>query len=385
LSCGRAQLLNALLAEVHDRRLFCVGDDWQSIYRFAGGDIEQMTKFDSVFGFTQRCDLTITHRFNTELLAASSQFVQANPTQLRKSLKAGQSLGEPAIEVLAKRPDDDPEQFLDRAFARVAEHATREWTAPAGVRDAKPTVLVLGRYNFTKRKCWDRIVRRHARLTINFLTVHRAKGLEADYVIVLDVIRGRMGFPSELADDPILDLVLAGTGEFPNAEERRVFYVALSRAKKRCLILTDTTCRSKFVEELESETYRAWVIPSESGRETAPRCPECGGGRLLKRDGEYGAFWGCTNYPLCEGKARMCPACKKGALVKEALGFRCQTSWCGHFETLCPSCHQGALIKRSGPYGDFLSCTEWRPEGSGPSCDYKKNLRDGRTGPRRVT
>jgi DNA helicase IV len=379
LSRGRARLLDALLAQVPGRRLFCVGDDWQSIFRFTGSDIEQMTAFGERFGFYHRCDLTRTHRFNTELLAASSTFVQRNPTQFRKALVAARSLGAPAIEVLAAQPDD-LEGCLDRALTRIAAHAAREWKAPAdAVPGAKPTVLLLGRYNFTKPVDWQQLTRRHPRLSLAFLTVHRSKGLEADYAVVLDVVAGRMGFPSEVVDDPVLDLVLAGTGGFRNAEERRLFYVALTRARSRCFVLTDAARRSRFVEEIEGEAYRAWVVPADGGAGTdvAPACPSCGGGRLMRRAGEYRAFWRCGNFPLCEGRARMCPACGEGALVRHGAGFRCHSPRCSHVTSLCPSCGQGALLSRQGRYGAFLGCSEWRPEGAGPSCNYRQSVGSG--------
>lgn len=329
LSRGRGRLLSALLARVHDRRLFCVGDDWQSIYRFTGSDIEQMAAFGQQFGFMRRCDLTRTHRFNTELLDASSTFVQANPAQLRKSLIAARRLGAPAIEVFARQPDEPADACLDRALGRIAEHAAREWQPSVGGA-TRPTVLLLGRYNGTKPGDWPGLVRRHGRLALDFLTVHRSKGLEADYTVILDVVAGRRGFPSEVVDDPVLDLVLAGTGGYPNAEERRLFYVALTRARHRCVVLTDAAQRSTFVAELEGDSYRAWVVPSDAGAVASPHCPACRGGRLLRRAGAYGPFWGCANFPLCEGKARVCPACHGGALLREGTGVSCSSSSCAY-------------------------------------------------------
>ena len=385
LSRGRGRLLKALLgrapgrallAPVPDRRLFCVGDDWQSIYRFTGSDIAQMTRFAEEFGFARRCDLTRTHRFNQELLEASSRFVQENPAQLRKTLVAGGTLDGPAVEVHASEPSEDAGGLLDRVLARVAECASREWTAPAGAPTARPAVLVLGRYNFAKPQAWTRLQRRHGGLALEFLTVHRAKGLEADYTVLLDVTAGRMGFPSEVVDDPLLDLVLAGTGEFPNAEERRVFYVALTRARTRCFVLTDATKRSTFVDEIEGEAYRAWVTRADAtdstGSPAAPRCSTCGGGALVRRQGEYGAFYGCSNYPLCDGKARLCPACGAGALVRDRAVFRCSRAACGHTASVCPSCRHGMLLVRKGPRGQFYGCSEWRPEP--PSCAYTGSL-----------
>lgn len=375
LSRGRGRLLHALLAQVPDRRLFCVGDDWQSIYRFTGSDIEQMTTFGERFGFTRRCDLTRTHRFNAELLAASSTFVQRNPGQLQKSLRSERSLGGPALEILVRSPEESSTQTLDRALARITEHAEGLHTGAA-----RPTVLLIGRYNANRPDDWGALARRHPALSLEFLTVHRSKGLEADYTVVLDVVSGRMGFPSETVDDPVLDIVLASSGTYPNAEERRVFYVALTRARHRCLILTDATKRSKFVEELERDAYRPWVATSSTGATAAPACLRCGGGRLIERVGKHGRFWGCANYPYCDAKARVCPACRMGALLKAESSYRCSMAACGHVAPLCPSCGIGMLVSRRTEFGSFLGCSEWRPAGAGPSCDYTVSQRGGRSG-----
>lgn len=93
---------------------------------------------------------------------------------------------------------------------------------------------------------------------MRFLTVHRSKGLEADHVIILRAARGRMGFPSEIVDDSLLDLVLPEPESFAHAEERRLFYVALTRARHSVTILADRETPSAFATELlEDEAYGA--------------------------------------------------------------------------------------------------------------------------------
>ena len=74
-------------------------------------------------------------------------------------------------------------------------------------------------------------------------TIHSAKGLEADYVIVADLNSKLFGFQSELESDPIINLVLSETDPYPNSEERRLFYVALTRAKEQTHLLADTINR----------------------------------------------------------------------------------------------------------------------------------------------
>lgn len=368
LSRGRGRLIRALLDQVPDRRLFCVGDDWQSIYRFTGSDIGQMTSFNEAFGFAHRAILSRTHRLNAETLEASAHFVQQNPSQLRKRLSAARRLGAPAIEVHGAS-SRAREELVDATLARITKVATRD-SAKTSDSPASPSVLVLGRYrhSLTAKRTFER---NHRDLNIRWLTVHTAKGLEADYAVVLDVVDGKFGFPSEIVDDPILDLVLAAGGDYENAEERRLFYVALTRAKHRVYLLTDSARPSKFIDEMTGPAYADWVSAAFPNEGPTTACRECGGA-LVRRAGPHGAFWGCCNFPLCEGSAARCPACEAAPLMREGHSYRCAAPSCGASATVCPSCGVGILREREGPHGTFYGCSEWRPAGAGASCNYTR-------------
>lgn len=360
ISRGRARLLQALLGQVNDARLFCVGDDWQSIYRFAGSDIDLMTRFQEHFGFMRRTDLAQTHRFGTALLNASSRFIATNPQQLQKTLIAARESSLPAIEIASAPSRSEKRMLCERTIETIARDDRRD----------KIEVLVLGRYHFCLEDLRG-IRPADSRLSLRFMTVHAAKGLEADYAIVVDVVGGRYGFPTEITDDPLLDVVLAGRGSFPNAEERRLFYVALSRARTKCYVLTDDIDRSVFVDELEQPCYAGLVIPSGAAARTVS-CPACQGGRLERREGQWGLFWGCSNYPVCKAKARACPWCGAAAFVPSADEYRCASKTCGKTAPLCPACKVGALVPREGKFGPFLGCTEWRRDP--PSCGHTRSL-----------
>ena len=365
ISRGRAKLMESLLAQVPDRRLFCVGDDWQSIYRFAGSDITLTTTFSDYFGFTRRTDLPQTYRFGKKLLDVTSRFVMRNPAQLRKQLVAESTQSLPALVIKSTGISDDPQRppSASRGSA-LLEEVLAEIVAETPL--ARANVLILGRYNHSLPE--PRTVPQHPRLELRFHTVHTAKGLEADYVVLLDVTAGRHGFPTEMVDDPLLSLVLAAGDSFPNAEERRLFYVAMTRARIRAYLLTDDCRRSAFVDELESEFYSGLVVRSDAARRVTA-CPSCTGGRLEVRDGSFGQYWRCSNSPFCKIKALPCPWCRvRSSLVRFARQFRCVERDCCKTARVCPSCGVGALIPRAGPYGEFTGCSEWRNEG--PSCGY---------------
>ena len=97
---------------------------------------------------------------------------------------------------------------------------------------------------------------------IEFLTVHKSKGLEADYTIILQCNKDTYGFPSLVSDDPVLNYVLTQSDQFPYGEERRLFYVAITRAKVKTYVLYDRNSPSVFVDEFlhpEKVTEKSYV------------------------------------------------------------------------------------------------------------------------------
>lgn len=130
-----------------------------------------------------------------------------------------------------------------------------------------------------------------------FRTIHGSKGLEADHVIIANAMSGRYGFPSQIESDPILDLAMVDPDNFPYSEERRLMYVALTRARRAVLIVTLRGHESAFVAELVADGL---VSPYGEDDTPAPRaCPTCRKGVLTERNGRYGAFLGCSRFPAC--------------------------------------------------------------------------------------
>ena len=251
ISDGRAQLLLALKAQHADARLFAVGDDWQSIYRFAGSNIHLMRNFAEVFGGTfadsdgvaSKVDLGRTFRSVDKLADAARRFVLQNPTQIEKQVVAVATTESPAIKVIWQTQDNDDVAL--RAALSDLQNGTSD-----------DSVLLLGRYNSVRPADLVELQTHHPGLAIDFKTVHASKGLQADHVVILAATSGRMGFPSEIIDDSLLDMVLPAAEPFEQAEERRLFYVALTRARTSVTILADKNAPSAFVRELtQDERY----------------------------------------------------------------------------------------------------------------------------------
>ena len=357
ISPGRAALLKALLDQSPEAQLFAVGDDWQAIFRFTGSDISFMREFEQHFGTGPRTVLKTTFRCSDGLCDVASHFVLRNPAQIVKSVRPVRHVDGPGVWIGCGC--DGTGSVLSETLDRIATDA-----APT---EGRPSVLLLGRYRHLKPEPDNMraLQRNHPGLDLSYQTVHAAKGLEADYVVVLGICTGRFGFPSEITDDPLLDLVLAAPEEHPNAEERRLFYVALTRAKRRAYLLEKRGPRSAFIEELLVAGGRIDIFGSCSP--DAPPCPECRKGRLVPRRNEGGrGFYGCTNYPYCGHTNRACPNCEKGLPVRHGEAFRCPE--CGHQVVGCPRC-DGWLGRKEGKHGPFLGCSNW------PACEFASAIR----------
>ena len=277
ISAGRMKLLKALRR--NDTAYFLVGDDWQSIYRFAGSDVGLVRNCDNYLGNVAKRTLSQTFRFGDGILKPSTVFVKQNPEQTQRTLTSVSSAEDKGITIVS---DNNPATGLQRAREDIE----------ASARGKGHSVLVLGRYKFSE----DLLQRKSPRE--NFSTVHGAKGREADYVIVLDLKDGRWGFPSRIENNSLLDLVLPPVSEvaYPFAEERRLFYVAMTRARIGAYLVTDSTRPSAFVRELQKYDD----IPQIGS--FAQKCPWCGVGTLVNKKSEYGEFMGCTEYrsePSC--------------------------------------------------------------------------------------
>ena len=367
ISQSRARLVKALKAQHPDVRVFAVGDDWQSIFRFAGSDIHLMRhfgrefggRFDGETGVHRTVDLGRTFRSVDQIAFAARTFVLRNPAQIDKKIVPAGTATEPAIRVVTVSKGED-EGKLNEVLAALSAAAALE---------AKPsTVLLLGRYRFNEPDM-PGLRRRFPQLKISFKTIHASKGLEADHVILLNADSGRMGFPSEIVDDPLLSLVSPEEEAFQNAEERRVMYVAMTRARHTVAILASNARPSSFVTELRKDP--AYGISTAPGAEPESHvCSECGG-RLLGVTGKDGRIWyRCEHVQHCGNLLPACPSCGT-ALPRHAEGTSEVRCGCGASYPTCPDCEDGWLVERSGSFGKFLGCVRY------PTCTGKAKISGG--------
>ncbi len=357
ISPARARLLKALLDNAPDAQLFAVGDDWQAIYRFGGSDIAVMREFETWFGDYLRIDLETMFRTDDRIAEVATDFVLRNPAQIRKNVRPMRKADRPAVHL--GLPEHKGPSLLMEALDRIAEDAARH--------DATASVLLLGRYRHLRPRNMGPLAQRYPGLRFAYRTVHRSKGMEADYALVLGLCSGKHGFPSEITDDPLLNLVLAAPEAHPNAEERRLLYVAITRARRQVYLLAEGGPPSSFARELMHGRYDVNVF----GRlpQADVPCPQCKEGRLERRENPRsgGTFYGCSNYPYCGLTRPPCPSCGVGLAERAGDDHRCRD--CGEILEPCPDC-DGWLETRMGRYGRFLGCSNW------PDCGYTRDLRE---------
>ena len=280
--------------------LFCVGDDWQSIYRFAGSDINYIVDFEKYWGPTEIGRIETTYRFTNSLIDISSNFIMKNPRQIKKKIKGMSKDERFSLGLINGFTIKNSINFMLDSLDDLPKNSS---------------VFFIGRYSFdvdllkdnSAFNVWYDNVNSEIKvsyykrkdLKMQFLTAHKSKGLQADYVFIINNKNSKMGFPSKIQDSSIMDLLLEKAEVYPYAEERRLFYVALTRAKTKVFLLTINNKESIFVEEL-IEKYEKELNDDKF------TCPECGG-RLIKRSGPYGEFFGCSNFGKtgCEYKRKI--------------------------------------------------------------------------------
>lgn len=371
-------------------KIMVVGDDWQSIYSFSGCDVNIFTKFDNFFDVCETRYIEKTYRNSQQLIDASSNFVMKNPDQTRKELKSSKSLKYP---IKLVNFDNDFDEILK--FELIIKNIINQ----SAFKNKK--ILILGRNNkdifnllknfnveneYGKRKFeilgdedklrrnkFVKIVYRESPdVNIEYRTVHQSKGLECDNVILINLKNWKAGFPNKMVDDPVLNFVKRNGDSFSYAEERRLFYVALTRTKNNVYLLSPYFKSSVFVQELKTDANVELLDLENNRLETL---------KNIEKNGE--------RYVI--PTKLKCPVCKTGVVLLESFWnkgklnrvLKCshnmappfnRCNWEGGYygselEDLddieyCPSC-EGILIKRyrHSDGHPFLGCTNFRKTG----------------------
>ena len=340
--------LTKRLSEITKAKVVAVGDDWQSIYAFSGSDITLFTRFLELMGAGTELKITHTYRNSQELIDIAGGFVQKNSAQIRKQLISPKHLENP---VVIEAFDDSVKPM--KALAEKVEEIIGKIIAEYG---EKSSILLIGRYNYDMYKLYkvgaftelpnNRVKsEKYPNADITFMTAHSSKGLGYDNVILINMFEGKFGFPCQIEDDPIMKLVMHEDRSMPFAEERRLFYVAMTRTKNRVYIATPKHKPSRFLVEL----IKDYNLPYDEGINMHVvdlfnlRCPICGFPLKYEFNKNYGLnLWICTN-------------------DSEVCDFMTNDKVHKHDIFKCPKCSDGYMIVKMNPKNQdvFYGCTNY--------------------------
>ncbi len=363
--------LTKALSEVTDAKIIAVGDDWQSIYAFSGSDITLFTKFAEKMGYAKMLKIVKTYRNSQDVIDIAGSFIQRNSEQISKQLISPKRIEDPVIiytyDSTSKGRDGNRRSGANYALSSAVETALgRLLEYKKAENKTAGSILLLGRFGFDgdhleKSGLFEYINRgdkiksvKYPELDITFMTAHSSKGLGYDDVIIVNGKNETYGFPSKIEDDPVLAFVIKGDRSIDYAEERRLFYVAMTRTKNRVFFIAPEQNPSEFLLELKQD-YKNVVLQGEWNEEVVKNqkkaCPLCGYPLQLKYKKAYGLrLYMCTNEP-------------------EVCGFMTNDYRAGKMSIQkCDKCRDGYLVVKQGTdAGFFLGCTNYKKNGTGCS------------------
>ena len=209
-------------------KIICVGYDYQSIYIFNVCDLNMFLNFKKYFGYTKVLKINNTYRNSQELINVAGSFIMKNKRQLYKKLKSDKHIKKP-IKIMYGNN-------LQKSINKILLNHKK--------------ILILGRNNFDINKYFKIDSNGYINDNIRYLTIHASKGLEEECVVIINLKDDILGMPNKIKDDKVLKYVIKNKGIYPYEEERRLFYVALTRTKSDVYLLVDKKNTSIFVKEL---------------------------------------------------------------------------------------------------------------------------------------
>lgn len=347
ISMARLELLKEIFNKGPRPIWTVVGDDWQSIYRFSGGKLEVTTRFNDMIGSHTLSKLEKTYRYNNSIADTAGQFIMQNPEQYKKNVVTHTQVSNSCIHLydshIVRDEKSEPNISL-KAYAILKL-----------IREKSPdaTVAILARYRYLLTEAKSVIKDKK----VKFWTFHSSKGLEADYCILLGFFQGKTGFPNQNKEDAVVEALLPMLDSFPHSEERRLFYVALTRAKKESYLIADANAPSEFINELLSPKYKIDIVSKrfQERYRTIFKCNKCSTGYFVMRQGQFGQFYSCTSGKVCRSSPRICEKCGAPSIDTDSMSI-CQNPNCRNAFPICDKCGRPMRL-REGKFGKFWGCS----------------------------
>lgn len=374
ISGARYELIKAIYSQHSDVSCTMVGDDWQAIYRFNGGKLDLTTRFSEYFGSNTLTKLDKTFRYPRNIADVAGDFIMKNPEQYRKKIETADKTEDSKIHLFSYIEETSAPYSPQSLFYQVRQSIL---TLDQKVPNA--AIAVMARYNhfLTEFKSYfdyeNKKRNNHLNVKINYWTFHGSKGLEADYTFIIGLqSRGVRSFPAEEQDEKVVEALLPTTDTYPYSEERRLFYVALTRARKHTYLFALDKQPSSFVEELLSPNYDIDIRSKgfESENRSIFKCPCCKNGYFQLIHGKYGEFYVC-NSGMCRIRPRICPKCGS-PMLDEKTESKCMNPRCQNTIQICERCGREMVLRTNNKNGNKF----WGCRGYGLDKDSCNNTRE---------
>jgi DNA helicase-4 len=408
ISYQRLELIKCFVNDKSNTKLFCVGDDWQSIYQFTGSDVRYFVNFKDYFPNPEITYLNNNYRSSQTIVDISNELIAKNKKQIKKETRSTHDIGIQPIFIDFTTGFNYNKKIQYENIYNLIQILLDD--------DVEPyEIMVLSRFNKYLRDleiyCGAKGVPTESKHGgVRFYSAHKSKGSESQHVILTDMTSGLYGFPCEIQDSSVMELAKRFESDGFIDEERRLFYVALTRSKKFLYIYSMEQSNSMFLNEinpylmrLRLDTTKRWdeglsdymksfikgILPK-----TPISCPNCDS-FLVKRTGKKGNFLGCSRYPKCnytqnlediaeryedkkiltvDSLPRFCKHCGKPLAIRKGsyggflgcIGYpNCKFTFnlSGDKPIICPRCGSPLVVRR-GQYGAFLGCTNY------PKCKF---------------
>ena len=226
-SLNRFKLIDAIMKQ-NNAKIFVVGDDYQSIYRFSGCNLDIFLNFNKLVSNLNIINLDYNYRNTKEIIDIANSFIMKNKNQIKKETICLKNINKPIKICFYKNKRTAIEKILKYIDTKY---------------------LILGRNNTDKDlfNVQDK----------PFLTIHKSKGLEEDNIILINLTNNNNSLPSKIKNHKIINKLIK-TDYYPYEEERRLFYVALTRTRNNIYLLVPKSNYSIFIKEL-MKNYKKYI------------------------------------------------------------------------------------------------------------------------------
>lgn len=256
----QVELIKRLLTK--DTHLFCVGDDWQSIYGFRGSNVNYIINFKEHFKTSRIIKLRLNYRSTQNIVGASNEVIKHNKLKINKKLEAFKKV-DSKIFIFSGSDSTENTDFAVKQIKKLQQEKKYK----------KEDILFLYRRSKMYVPYFERF--RKENVLVSAKTIHASKGLEAKIVFIIGLTEGRGGFPDIWLEDRIYQIIKPAKHDLLLEEERRLFYVAITRAKEQLYLITEKGNESSFLREIPQKFSIKTSLPLKPVVEGLMFCPNC--------------------------------------------------------------------------------------------------------------